>query len=169
MPNAEPAIKVLLLHRPSRSALKQRAPEMKWFSGLFTGHVGIEFRPGKVIDFVSYGRFRLLPNNKNPHSRFTVRARKDFEALLGTGDHAPPLSSLTIPVSEDQLTALENIIDDYTRQPPYDYAFLGMRCASAAYEMLARAGILSHHSRFFLVFRLFTPGLLKQYLRKNFL
>lgn len=167
MKNSPLSIKVLFLHRPSLRVLSQKAPELKWFSGLFSGHVGIEFRPGRVVDFVSYGRFRGLPNNKKPHSRFVIRTRQEFETLFGTGPRVPRLSIITIPVSENQQNSLEKVISTYTRKSPYDYAFGGMRCASATYEILARAGILRSRSLRFIAFRIFTPGILKRYLRKK--
>jgi len=166
MHNYPLSIKVLFLHKSSLRAHTQKAPEMKWFSGLFSGHVGIEFQPGRVVDFVSYGRFRWFPDNKKPHSRFMIRTRREFASLFGTVPRAPHISVITIPVSENQQKALEGIIDAYTRQPPYDYAFLGMRCASATYELLARAGILRYRSLRFIALRIFTPGILKRYLRK---
>ncbi|MFW6203041.1 MAG: hypothetical protein ACOC30_01945 [Marinilabilia sp.] len=167
MPNFPPSIKILFLHRPSWRALKQRSPEMKWFSGLFTGHVGIEFSPGRVVDFTSSGSLHLWPHRKNPHARFVIRPYEEFRQLLGKDPYAKAPTSLEIPVTATQQQKLHDVITAFTRQPPYDYAFLGMRCASATYDILARAGILPTRPLWYIAFRMFTPGLLKRSLRQE--
>ncbi|MFW6352576.1 MAG: hypothetical protein ACOC2E_09315 [Bacteroidota bacterium] len=164
MSYSPPFVKVLFLGRPSCRALKQKSPELKWFSGIFSGHVGIEFQPGRVVDFVSFGRFHWLPKDENPHSKFVIRSLREFKTLFGTEAQAPKMTVVTIPISDEQQKDLAAIIDTYTRQTPYDYAFLGMRCASATYDMLSRAGILPTRSRLWMIFRFFSPGLLKRYL-----
>jgi hypothetical protein len=49
-----------------------------------------------------------------------------------------------IPVTAAQKKILDSLAGQYTREPPYDYAFLGMRCASATYDVLQAAGITTN-------------------------
>lgn len=165
MPETLQTIKIIFLHRPPLHSLSRRSAGLKWFSGLFTGHVGIEFNPGEIVNFFPEGRFHWIANNQHPHARFVIHTPQEFRRLYNPDAFHLSIFYFQIPLPQQQM--LEKIIESYTHRPPYDYAFLGMRCASATYEIMARAGILQQASWLFLVFRFFTPGLLKQYLRKQ--
>lgn len=50
----------------------------------------------------------------------------------------------------------------YLEKSPYDYAFFGMRCASAAYDVLGQLEIVKPHSNFSTVCKNFYPKKLRK-------
>ena len=52
------------------------------------------------------------------------------------------VTSVKIPVTEQQKQILRDTYKSYLAKTPYDYAFFGMGSASAVYEVLAKAGIV---------------------------
>lgn len=124
------------------------------------GHVAIEFAPDKALSFqpmhyTGIARSGHLTNRTNPknfNSCFRIyTARRAWTVL---GNYYNSLDSLrratfVIPVTATQKKLLDSIARAYVRQSPYDYSFLGMRCASSSYEVLAAAGIVSSVQRHF--------------------
>ncbi len=51
-----------------------------------------------------------------------------------------------IPVSSQQKQQFDSIVAVYLTQTPYDYAFIGMRCAAATYDILGQLDILPNYS-----------------------
>ena len=70
-----------------------------------------------------------------------------------------------------QKQILDSLAQQYTGKSPYDYAFLGMRCASATYDVLQAAGIVPEikHRLWYNVFttRQFRYLLYQQYVRNK--
>ena len=62
---------------------------------------------------------------------------------------------------------LNSISSRYIAQSPYDYAFIGMRCASASYEILMQAGLTPNHTRIRYCSKYFYPKRLRKYLLKK--
>jgi hypothetical protein len=120
---------------------------------LHGGHIGIEFAPEKVLSFqpLSYGGLaasgHLIPNfrKRNFNSCFrTVTVNRMWSCL---GNYYNNIDSLrravfVIPVTATQHKTIDSLVNRYLNQTPYDYAFLGMRCASSSYDVLQTAGIL---------------------------
>ena len=52
---------------------------------------------------------------------------------------------ITIPVSAEQKRKIDSMATTYLRKTPYDYAVAGMRCASASYEIMAKAGLFKEY------------------------
>ncbi len=126
---------------------------INWVAKLHGGHVGIEYAPDKVLSFQpeTYGGLaasgHFLPNfrKRNFNSCFrTVTVSRMWNCL---GNHYNNIDSLrravfVIPITPAQRLLLDSLVDRYTDQTPYDYAFFGMRCASSTYDVLQTAGIL---------------------------
>jgi len=51
---------------------------------------------------------------------------------------------VSIPITPGQRKKLDSISRAYLAHTPYDYAVVGMRCASATYEILAQVGVFGH-------------------------
>ncbi len=69
---------------------------------------------------------------------------------------------VTIPVTLQQKQLLDSIAVVYTGNTPYDYAFIGMRCSAAAYEILGQLGIVESYSHSKTCRRIFYPRKLRR-------
>jgi hypothetical protein len=67
-----------------------------------------------------------------------------------------------IPIDSAQKATLHTIVQEYLAETPYDYAFLGMRCAAATDEILARIGVTKKRSRLGTIFHTFRPRTLRR-------
>jgi len=141
--------------------------EPRWFGGIWGGHVGIEVDSNTVLDFVPEGKFHWIAKNKNPHCKFAVHAIKDFYEIFGGTSKAVKKATVVIPITKQQKQKLDSITLAYTAKPPYDYAFIGMRCGSAAYNILAQLGILKQYSYGKTYRRIFYPRRLRKRLLKK--
>ncbi|HEV2480613.1 MAG TPA: hypothetical protein VGS79_13145 [Puia sp.] len=149
---------------------------------LHGGHVTIEYRHDRALSFqpVHYdglgGAGHLMPrlNQKNFNSCFRIYTEKRAWNVLG--NYYNNLDSLRrvvfiIPVTATQQHKLDSLADAYTKNTPYDYAFFGMRCASASYEFLKEAGLVTEyrHHIWMNIFttRDFRNALYKDYVRNR--
>jgi len=137
-------IKVHFLYG-SKPKKEFEASENKWFGGIHGGHVGIEFIEGKTIDFVPKGEFHLFRRKYTAHSKFAIHSLSEFWGILGGVPSTVKKASIVIPITSDQKHKLDSIVQVYSENSPYDYAFFGMRCGAAAYEILGQLGIVKHY------------------------
>jgi hypothetical protein len=150
--------------RPSRL---HRHTEKKWFGGILGGHVGLQLNEEPVLHFMHVGKFHLFPRRSHLHAAFRLNNTDDFYRFHGGAPSEVKKLAIDIPVSPKQKEEFLKIREAYLRKPPYDYAFLGMRCASAAYEILAQLGIAKQHGSAIIAIRIFYPRILRRYLLKN--
>ena len=124
------------------------------------GHVAIEYAPDKALSFqplhyTGIARSGHLTNRANPknfNSCFRIYTERRAWTVLGNYYNNPDSlrrATFVIPITVTQKKRLDSIAQAYVRQTPYDYSFLGMRCASASYEVLEAAGILTGYSHHF--------------------
>lgn len=144
--SAQQTIKVHFLYG-SKPAKGYEKLEKRWFGGLKGGHVGIEIGADSILSFLPSGEFHLIDKGKDRASRFTILPGRWFWGIFGTEPSAVKKLSVTIPINERQRRLLDSIAVAYTNQTPYDYALVGMRCGSAATDILARLGILHRDLR----------------------
>ncbi len=135
-------IKVHFLYG-SRPLKAYKETEPRWFGGILGGHVGIESKENQIVNFIPHGKFRLVAKNKIKHSRYVVDSFHRFYSRLG-GQHPDSTKQaiIIIPVTLQQKEKFDSIASVYLEKTPYDYAFVGMRCGAATYEILAKLGIL---------------------------
>lgn len=147
----------------SKPKWKFRSTERLWLGGTWGGHVGIEYAPSQVIDFVPQGRFHVISHGKARHSRFNLRSTDAFWTTFGSSSSLDVKRvSFTVPISESQKVRLDSVVKVYSSQVPYDYAFIGMRCAAAAYDVLSQIGIFEPRTRRGMVFGIFYPRILRR-------
>jgi len=139
-----------------------RETEKKWFGGIAGGHVGIEADNNLVFDFHHEKGFHLFESNTNKHSRFLLRPVNEFWTGFGSPEQAVKKATVIIPVSCEQKQRFDSIRNSYLTNTPYDYAFLGMRCAAATYDILGQLGIVERYPRRTTYFKIFYPKLLRQ-------
>lgn len=149
-------IKVYFLYG-SKPGKEFKQEEPKWFGGKLGGHAGIAVDSDEIVNFLPSGKLHILPKSKDQHARWTVSSEEGFRRILGGAADSNQLLVIEIPVSKAQYDALDSVHQQYVSKCPYDYAFMGMRCGAATYDVLAQAGILSRQGRFLTVSRFFYP------------
>ncbi len=141
----------------SRPLRAHKATEPKYFGGLYGGHVTIQ------ADSTDYGfrrvvkRTHIFPRKKH-NSVFVTREMNGQPRYKADRKTA----TFLIPITQQQHESLHRIHRSYLDISPYDYAFFGMRCASATQEILGQIGILKNRSRFGHVFTAFYPQRLRK-------
>jgi hypothetical protein len=149
-------IKVHFLYG-SKPARGYKNTEKKWFGGFHGGHVSIEV-DNEVIGFVPRGELHIFAHRREKNSSF-VSAE-----LQGWVNDTAGLkyTSVTIPVTADQYRDIKSIHAGYLQSPPYDYAFFGMRCAAATYDILGRLQLVERRSNSSNIFAHFYPKPLRK-------
>ncbi len=136
--------------------------EDKWFGGKHGGHVSIQYG-NAFASFVPKGKFHLFSKKKQIHSKFVLETGGKF--IYDTSDSRFVL--ISIPIDSHQRKSLDSVIARRLKRSPYDYAFFGMRCASAAYELLSSARIFPTMSRPAMIRRFFYPKKLRKLLLRE--
>ena len=151
-------IKVHFLYG-SKPKKKYKKTEKSWFGGIHGGHVSIEAE-GYVYGFLPYKSFHVIGKQSagKRHSRFSIESVKSWASDTATLKY----TTIIIPVSKQQLDSLHHIHQSYLQQPPYDYAFIGMRCAAATYDILGQIGIVDWVPNKKNTFKNFYPKLLRK-------
>lgn len=141
----------------SKPKWKHRSTEVHYFGGLHGGHVSIE------VDSVDYGfEATIRPVHIFPHKkRKSHFATLPLQGRKRYGDQNKTVT-FVIPVSYETYRHLRTINRCYADSTPYDYAFFGMRCASATYEILAKVGLVKQKRRFFNIVSNFYPKRLRK-------
>jgi hypothetical protein len=151
----------------SKPLKEYKATEKKWFGGILGGHVGIESDSGRIVNFVPKRKFHLIAKNHDRHSAYEVHSVAGFYSILGGNQESAKIAIVHVPVSEQQRKKFDSISVAYLNQTPYDYAFLGMRCGAATYEILAQLGILKSYSQGRTSMKIFYPKKLRKRLFKK--
>ena len=129
--------------------------EYKWFGGRPGGHVVLQTGNDRVLSFaptIYHPWCHIFPSRKPAdfRSSFTTRSVSAFWQTFNYTHsrkyHVDSLRQLvvSIPITPTQRKKLDSLSRTYLSHPPYDYAVVGMRCASATYEILAQIGVFQH-------------------------
>lgn len=159
-------IKVHFLHG-SRPAPGYKDVERKWFGGVLGGHAGIEIDDGQVLNFMKRGKVHWFASARKKNSRFALHALDDFWGIFRYPANTVKKTTVVIPLSSMQKQLLDSIAVAYLAQTPYDYAFFGMRCGAATYEILAQVNILKPYSYRRTFMKIFYPRKLRRRLLKQ--
>lgn len=136
--------------------------EASWFGGLHGGHVSISYK-GAYASFVPDGGVHVFAKKKHKQSAFIIEKDENFAYDTVNARYL----ILTIPVTKSQAHKVDSLLRQRLFEAPYDYAFFGMRCASAAYEVLSSAGIYPKYSLRKMSRKYFYPKLLRKQLLKE--
>ncbi|HEX2898871.1 MAG TPA: hypothetical protein VHS96_04030 [Bacteroidia bacterium] len=145
----------------SKPAKGFRGSEPRWFGGKRGGHVGLEIAPDQVLNFGPTGKFHWVSNHGKRHSRFTEQSVGETLMLLGKSEGRLQTLSIQITIDSANYAQLLDIRNRYLQAPPYDYAFIGMRCASATDEILAKIGLTKQRGYWGTVLHTFRPRALR--------
>lgn len=158
-------IKVHFLYG-SKPKREYKSSEKKWFGGKLGGHTGIEFDSNTIIDFVHQGNFHYIAHKKDCHSRFAIHNPTEFWEIFGGETDSVKKLSVTIPITAVQKRILDSLTQTYTSNTPYDYAFIGMRCGAATYDILSQLGIVKSYSHRKTYRKIFYPKKLRKRILK---
>ncbi len=131
--------------------------ESKQFGGIHGGHVYMEANQ-KIISYgTNNGAWHIFAHKSKSAGKY--RIDKDLKWHGDTGKLK--ITTVIIPVTQLQLNKFKETEQTYFTKTPYDYAFLGMRCAAGAYDVLSKAEICKRKSRFAIITTNFYPKRLR--------
>lgn len=145
----------------SKPLKKFKSTEKKWFGGILGGHVGIESDSGKFYSFEKNGRNKIFCGKRN-NSIYKIETAEEFWSIMKTDEDSIKITTIIIPVNQQQKQKLDSIALVYSRNVPYCYAVFGMRCGASTYDILAQIGVLPHYSRFKTYMKIFYPRRLRK-------
>jgi hypothetical protein len=159
--SAQDSITIHFLHgsRPARHAA---GTEPRWLGGKLGGHVGLAFAPDSILHFIPRGKFHWVGRRAPKHSCFLVSSEEQFLGVLGGSAGAYQTTTITLPVDSVQASRLAAVKTSYLAETPYDYAFLGMRCAAATDDLLAKLGVTRRRGYWGTIFGTFHPRALRK-------
>jgi len=146
----------------SKPKREYRDTEKKWFGGILGGHVGIEADSDQVVSFFRGREVHIVAKKNNRQSRYVTHSRERFYSMFGGSPESKKRAIVHVPVTIEQRQKFDSIIAAYREQTPYDYAFIGMRCGSATYEILAQLGVLRAYSYRRTYWKIFYPRRLRR-------
>jgi hypothetical protein len=150
----------------SKPFSKYKQTEHKWFGGIHGGHVGIEGDSNQILSFELNGKFHVFDNKKIKFSNFKIQSYNDFYEIFGGDVDSVKKAIVYIPITIQQKQKYDSIVTSYLLQTPYDYAFFGMRCSSASYEVLGQLNILKKLSYQKTIKKIFYPKKFRKILLK---
>jgi len=146
----------------SKPKREYRDTEKKWFGGILGGHCGIEADSDQVVSFFRGREVHMVAKKKNRQSRYVTHSRERFYSMFGGSPESKKRGIVYVPVTLEQKQKFDSIIAAYREQTPYDYAFIGMRCGSATYEILAQLDVLRPYSYRRTYWKIFYPRRLRR-------
>lgn len=145
-------IKVHFLYG-SKPAKGYKKTESKYFGGIMGGHVVVEigdsiygFSPAQPISRV-FAKKSFSNGNFHLESGYNFYYDSLHQKLL----------SIKIPISNTEFIEIRKHAREYLKQTPFDYALFGMRCASTAHDLLAKAEIFKTRSKLGYIIKTFYP------------
>ncbi|HWB25656.1 MAG TPA: hypothetical protein VG738_09260 [Chitinophagaceae bacterium] len=144
------SIKVLFIYG-SKPVHGYEHVEPRWFGGMRGGHVAIQIGADKVLSFRST-EYPCHVFSKGKKEKFA--SVFEYRTVRGAWETFPPhnyiidslqRAEVVIPIDSIQRARIDSLAAAYTTQVPYDYAIFGIRCASASYKVLQKAGIAPMH------------------------
>ncbi len=126
--------------------------------GLLGGHIYIQSGENVYgFESIYHNRIHIFP-----HRRFNSIFKKEHlnDWKTATGDQK--MASIEIPVEATAIRHLNNLLENFHRQTPYDYAVFGMRCGSSTYQILSELGIFPVASKIVTMLRIPYPGILRK-------
>lgn len=136
--------------------------EKKWFGGIHGGHVGIEVDSNQVFDFIRSGKTHVFSHKKKLSGKYVYRSKESFYARYKASGDSLEVAVVSVFITKVQRQKLDSLIHNYTSQSPHDYAFLGVRCAAAAYSILAELNIFPKHRKSATIRKIFYPKKLRK-------
>jgi hypothetical protein len=141
----------------SKPKFKYRKSEPKEFGGIHGGHVSIEV-DDTVFGFEFKGKAHIFPQKNNCTGIYVADPKQKWMNDTAGKKYL----SIIVPVTDSTYHAFRKITRQYMGQSPYDYAFLGMRCASNTQDIFAQLGFWKRRSYSRTVINPFYPKILRK-------
>ncbi len=138
-------IRIHFLHG-SKPKRKFKTTEPRWFGGILGGHAGVEVDTNAILNFLPSSKVHVFNSKKDINSHFAMHDTLSFYRILGGNWTTNKKTIITLKISAKQKAKLDSIAQVYFEKSDYDYAFFGMRCGAATYDVLAQAGIVPKYS-----------------------
>ncbi len=151
----------------SKPAKHFKNTEEKWFGGIHGGHVGLELDSGGILNFLPEGSFHFFPKKHSKHSQFAIHVAGGFYSIFGNEADSAQKAIVYIPITVAQKKIFDSLYNSYLANTPYDYAALGMRCGSAAYEILGQMGIVKKFGFYRTCRKIFYPQKIRKRIFKS--
>jgi hypothetical protein len=151
----------------SKPHREYRDTEKKWFGGVLGGHCGIESDSGEIVSFFRGQEVHMVARKNDRQSRYTTHSYDRFYSMFGGPPESKKRSVVYVPVTAEQKLKFDSIIEAYMAETPYDYAFIGMRCGSAAYEVLGQLGVVKQYGYRRTYWKIFYPRRLRRALYRT--
>lgn len=153
-------LKVFFLYG-SKPAAGYKKTEPNLFGGLHGGHVSISI-DSLHVSFHHVKGYHIISKKKHFMGTYERMRLHDFLKDTATNKYMV----IQIPLDSAGYQNLTNLIGQYLTHTPYDYAFIGMRCAAATYDMLSHAGLFKIQSKTGMVCHNFYPKCLRKKVRQ---
>lgn len=154
-------ISVYFLHG-SRPLKKAENPGPKWFGGVHGGHVGIGISEDSILHFVPSGDFHVFAHKKQINGAFRIDDKERFFRIFPLNNDSVQTTTIQIPIEAPEVVVLKNLMRNYIDKCPYDYAFFGMRCGSAAWDILSQIGKTRQYGKGKTAMKIFYPKILRR-------
>jgi hypothetical protein len=154
--NSNQSIKVHFFYG-SKPKFKYRHVEERRFGGLHGGHVSMQIGD-TVFSFLFTGRAHIFAHKRDMTGVWVNQNLHQWVNDTVKGKYV----SFTVPLNNSQYQTFKKVQSSYCSTVPYDYAFLGMRCASSTYDVFAQMGFFKHRSRMSMITEIFYPKLLRK-------
>lgn len=146
--------------KPKRSFKKT---ERKIFGGIHGGHVYTEV-DNQISSFGMHNKqWHVFAHKKNKVGKY--RINPDLKWQGDTGKLT--ITTIYIPITSEQQQQFKSQKQGYLQNPPYDYAFIGMRCAAGAYDMLSKIDVCEKKSKAKMIVTYFYPKMLRKRILKK--
>ena len=123
----------------SKPKREYKDSENKYFGGIHGGHVHIRYRDS-VYDFGPYNGFHVFAHKKKLKGEFSSHPDAGFNH-----NGSQTLLEIQVLISQSQTTILDSVLNQYVSHTPYDYAFIGYRCASNVADILGKIGVICEY------------------------
>lgn len=137
--------------------------ESKWFGGKLGGHVGLGINRDSIYHFNPGGHVGAFGKKDQPGS-WHLSNEDEFKCTFGCDSNK--VLVVSIPVSHNEWLAVKETANQALYSPTYPYAFFGMRCAAACYDLLSYGGVVKKKSKSAMIRKNFYPRKLRKRLLK---
>jgi len=137
--------------------------EHKWFGGKLGGHVGLGINKDSVYHFNPGGHVGAFGKKEEPGT-WRLNSAEDFRCTFGCDSNK--ILVVSIPVSHSNWMSVKEKGDTYLHSSNYPYAFFGMRCAAACYDLLSQGNVVTPKSKPSMIRKNFYPRKLRKRLLK---
>ncbi len=137
--------------------------ESNWFGGKLGGHVGLGINRDSVYHFNPGGHVGAFGKKDQPGT-WLLDSAEDFLCTFGCDSNK--ILVVSIPVSHTNWMSVKEKGNTYLYSPSYPYAFFGMRCTAACYDLLSQGGVVKTRSKSGMIRKNFYPRKLRKRLLK---